>query len=187
MLATAANAQVKCKMPNGVVVTRSMGSCPIDAVEAYDMDGKLLPKPSQTPEAQRANAQIEQRRKQQESAEQARINAELDARRKQMQDHVQQQKAQQDKQKLAIFETMNLKSCRALMLEPFQCKTDPSVFRGNFVVISTHLLTADVHTACRSFAASLRKTLLDGKSSAGSWAIRIMYSPTGATISECPI
>lgn len=187
MLAASSFAQVKCKMPNGVVVTRSMGSCPIDALEAYTLDGQPLPKPSESPQAQAAKQEKEQLRAQRESAERARMKAELDAKLKEQQEEARQKRAQAAARKLARFEAINTQACYALVMQPFECTTEASALRGNFVVVSTHLLTRDLHANCRRYAYAIRKQLLEDEPGASNWSVRIKYSPTGATVSECPI
>lgn len=44
--AAPAFAQVKCTMPNGVVITQQLGGCPNGAVKAQAADGTVLPLPS---------------------------------------------------------------------------------------------------------------------------------------------
>lgn len=42
---TSSHAQVKCTMPNGVVITQQLGDCPRGAVKAQTADGQPLPIP----------------------------------------------------------------------------------------------------------------------------------------------
>lgn len=41
-----AQAQVRCTMPNGVVITQQLGSCPQGAVKAQAADGSTIPLPA---------------------------------------------------------------------------------------------------------------------------------------------
>ena len=52
--AAQAYAQVKCTMPNGVVITQQLGGCPNGALKAHAADGTVLPLPS-TPAKPAAN------------------------------------------------------------------------------------------------------------------------------------
>lgn len=183
---TEAAAQIKCTMPNGVTVVRQLGSCPHDATAAFTIDGKPLPKPSETVEGRRALEQIQKQKLEQESAEQKRITAAQEAKLKEWQKESADKKAQAQKQKEADRAKLYSQSCSALKLPAHRCEVDTSVFKGNFVILKTHLLERDIDTSCKLAAGQIRKELLDGRGSGG-WQIRIIYSPTGATISECQI
>ena len=170
---TEAAAQIKCTMPNGVTVVRQLGSCPHDATAAFTIDGKPL-------------EQIQKQKLEQESAEQKRITAAQEAKLKEWQKESADKKAQAQKQKEADRAKLYSQSCSALKLPAHRCEVDTSVFKGNFVILKTHLLERDIDTSCKLAAGQIRKELLDGRGSGG-WQVRIIYSPTGATISECQI
>lgn len=48
-IAQQAHAQIKCTMPNGVVITQQLGECPRGATKAQGPDGKLLALPPPLP------------------------------------------------------------------------------------------------------------------------------------------
>ena len=183
---TDAAAQVKCTMPNGVTITKQLGGCPHDATAAFKLDGTPLPKPSETKEGQRALEQIQKQRQEQESIEQKRIAAAHEAKLKEWQKESAAKKAQELRLKDEYRARLYSQSCSTLGLPAHRCDVETSIFKGNFVILKTHLIEYDIDTSCKQAAGHLRKELLDGRGSGG-WQIRIIYSPTGATISECQI
>lgn len=184
--ATAASAQVKCTMPNGVTITRQLGNCPHDAVAAFSLDGQPLAKPSETPEGQRALEQIKQHKDAQENAEQERIKAAHEAKLKEWQQESAEKKKLEQKRLTDNHIALHGNSCHTLSLPRHRCEVQTSSFQGNYVILKTHILEHDIDSSCKQAAGKLRDQLLNGRG-AKDWQVRIVYTPTGATISECAI
>lgn len=179
-------AQVKCVMPNGMTITKQLGSCPHDAKAAYTLDGQPLANPKDTKEGQAATAQIQASKQEQARQQKAKEDAEISARMKQWDEENKQQKARHDAAKQKRSERVIYEACSVLKLPDHRCKIDVSLFKGNSVNVSTHLLPTNIDAVCQAQASQIRKQLLESRLGSG-WTMRIKYSPTGAVIAECPI
>lgn len=186
LLAASATAQVKCKMPNGVTITKQLGDCPHDAVAAFTLDGKPLPKPSETPEGRTRAAQAQEAKKRKADGRKAKEDAANAERMKLLDEEVAQLKKQRDIDAQKRRQRVRDEACNVLRLPQHRCETDYSWRYGDSVIISTHQLPADIDSICRNYASAIRKSLLESRLGSG-WSIRINFSPTGKTISECQV
>ena len=186
-----ASAQAKCTMPNGVTITKNFGSCPMDAIEAYTLDGTPLPKPSETQEAKAAK----ERAAAEQQALQDRLNeaskkeheAILEQWKKEAAEKKKAEAAEQEKRRQANTDAIIYRGCATLGLaSPQQCDTEFGIFSSSALVIKAHFLNFDPYSACKNTAWKLRTKLLQGRSLPG-WQVRIEYTPTGKTIAECPM
>lgn len=173
-------------MPNGVTITKQLGNCPHDAKAAFTLDGKPLGDPRDTKEGKAAEAQIQASRQEAERQKQAKEDAEVSARMKQWDEENKKLKAQHDAAKQKRSERVIYEACNVLKLPDSRCKIDVSLFKGNSVNVSTHLLPTNIDAVCQAQASQIRRQLLENRLGSG-WAMRIKYSPTGAVIAECPI
>ena len=189
--ATPSAAQVKCTMPNGVTIIKNFGSCPHDAVAAYTLDDKPLPKPSETQEAKTAK----ERATTEQQALQDRLNAAtkkeheaiLEQWKKEAAEKKKIEAAEQEKRRQANADAIIQRGCAALGLaSPQQCDTKIGIFTSPAIVIKAHFLNFDPYEACKNVAWKLRTKLLQGRS-LPNWEVRIEYTPTGKTIAECPM
>ena len=186
-----ASAQAKCTMPNGVIITKNFGSCPLDAIEAYTLDGKPLPKPGDT-EAARAIQEKTAAEKQQlkDRVTNAAIQeqqAVLEQWKKEAAEKKKAEAAEQEKRRQANTDAIIYRGCATLGLaSPQQCDTEVGIFSSSALVIKAHFLNFDPYNACKNTAWELRTKLLQGRSLPG-WQVRIEYTPTGKTIAECPM
>ncbi len=186
LLAATATAQVKCTMPNGVTITKQLGECPHDAVAAFTLAGKPLPKPSETLEGQARAAQEQEEKQKQQERQAAKENADVETNLKKMDGELTQLKKQRDVDAQKRSHRVHEEACSVLRLPPHQCTTSYSLRYGNSVIIATHQLPANIDAICQSFASTIRKNLLENRLG-NNWNIRINFSPTGKTISECQI
>lgn len=181
-----AQAQVKCVMPNGVSIIKQLGNCPHDAKAAYTLDGKPLGNPKDTKEGQAATAQIQASKEEAALQRNAKEDAEISTRLKQWDEQNKQLKAQHEAAKQKRSERVIYEACNVLKLPDHRCKIDVSLFKGNSVSVSTHLLPTNIDAICQAQASQIRKELMENRLGSG-WIMRIKYSPTGAVIAECPI
>ena len=123
LLAATATAQVKCTMPNGVTITKQLGECPHDAVAAFTLDGKLLPKPSETPEGQARAAQAQEAKQKREERQRAKENAVVDANLKKMDVELAELKKARDADAQQRKERVYAQACDVLGLPKHRCKT----------------------------------------------------------------
>lgn len=184
LLAASATAQMKCTMPNGVTITKQLGECPHDAVAAFTLDGKPLQKPSETPEGKARAAQAQEAKQKKEEKQKAKEKAVVEANLKRMDEELAQLKKKRDADAEQRRQSVREEGCKVLGLSRPRCKTDFSWLDGSLIIISTHLLPYNIDTICQNYASVIRKTLLESRLGNG-WTIRINYSPTGKTISEC--
>ena len=184
MLAASATAQMKCTMPNGVTITKQLGGCPHDAVAAFTLDGKPLQKPSETPEGKARAAQAQEAKRMQEDQQKAKEKAVVEANLKRMDEELSQQKKKSDADAQQRREVVYAQACAVLGFPKHRCNTEFSWRHGSLINISTVLLPADIDAICQSYASAIRKSLLENRLGNG-WTIRINFSPTGKTISEC--
>jgi len=186
LLAASACAQMKCKMPNGVTITKQLGECPHDAVAAFTLDGKLLPKPSETPEGQARVAQAQEAKQKREERQKAKENAVVDANLKKMDDELAELKKKRDADAQQRKERVYAQACDVLGLPKHRCKTEYSWRHGSLIIVSTHLLPSNIDAICQNYANTVRRNLLDSRLGNG-WTIRINFSPTDKVIAECSI
>ena len=186
-----ASAQAKCTMPNGVTITKNFGSCPLDAIEAFTLDGKPLPKPGDTDAAraiqEKTAAEKQQLKDRVTNAAIQEQQAVLEQWKKEAAEKKKIEAAEQEKRRQANADAIIRRGCATLGLaSPQQCDTKIGIFASPAIVIKAHFLNFDPYEACKNVAWELRTKLLQGRS-LPNWEVRIEYTPTGKTIAECPM
>lgn len=191
LLAASATAQVKCKMPNGVTITKQLGGCPLDATAAYTLDGKALPKPSETAEGQRRLAEIEEKRLKTERARQDKNMAAMDAKLKEWQQEAREKRAKENEQKVQqrLDESERLHNiCNTVLKNKFpRCEVETSIFRGNYIVVTTHVLPGTELASCKRLGQVAREHAGNGVVLSNNWSIRILSPYAVRPLAECEI
>lgn len=184
-------AQAKCTMPNGVTITKNFGNCPLDAVAAFTLDGRPLPKPSDTAEGKAAQerAAAEQKELQDRVTDAAmrEQQAVLDQWKKEAAEKKRLESIEEEKRRQANVDAIIYRGCATLGLpSPQQCDTKVGILSTSSLTVKVHFLNFDPYDTCKTTAWTLRKKLLNERH-LSNWQVRVEYTPTGKALAECPL
>lgn len=186
--ASGAFAQVKCTMPNGKTITlQSAPRCPADATKAETIDGKPLPKPSQTPEGLQV---LEQQRLGKEAIEKKQMDrdmAAMDARLEEWKAEAKAKKAAEAASQMSAVDAAYA-ICKMARTAPSVTQCDVEVnFLSNNNISLVQTSTPNIAQAnCRDLSSAARK--LSREYSDGRWEV-LIYSPFSGKrpIARCAI
>ena len=181
-------AQVKCTMPNGKTITlQSAARCPADATKAETLDGKPLPKPSQTPEGMQV---LEQQRLAKEAMEKKQMDrdmAAMDARLEEWKAEARAKKAAEAASQMGAVDAAYA-VCRIAKTAPSvtECDVEVNILSLNNISLTQTTSPTIAQANCIDLRNAARK--LSREYSDGRWEV-LIFSPFSGKrpIARCAI